>query len=61
MHLPMMTQVINMSIDSGCYPDDLKLAEVSPVYQKKDDLEKENYRRVSVFSFVSKVFEIIMY
>ena len=40
MYLPMMPQVINMSIDNGCYPDDLKLTEVSPVYQKKDGLEK---------------------
>ena len=31
-HLPIMTQMINMSIDNNCYPDDLKLAEVSPVF-----------------------------
>ena len=37
-HLPVMTQIINMSIDNNCYPDDLKLAEVSPVFKKKDDL-----------------------
>ena len=40
-HLPIMTQIINMSIDNNCYPDDLKLAEVSPVFEKKDDLEKK--------------------
>ena len=27
-HLPIMTQIINMSIDNNCYPDDLKLAQV---------------------------------
>ena len=30
-HLPIMTQIINMPIDNNCYPDDLKLADVSPV------------------------------
>ena len=40
-HLPIMTQIINMSIDNNCDPDDLKLAEVSPVFEKKDDLEKK--------------------
>ena len=43
-HLPIMTQINKMSIDNNCYPNDLKLAEVSPVFKKKDDLDKENYR-----------------
>ena len=60
-HLPIMTQIINMSIDNNCYPDDLKLAEASPVFKKKNDLAKENNRPVSVLSHVSKVFERIMY
>ena len=34
-HLPIMTQIINMSIDNNCYPDDLKLAEVCPVFKKE--------------------------
>ena len=41
-HLPIMTQIINMSIDNNCYPDHLKLAEVSPAFKQKDDLDKEN-------------------
>ena len=60
-HLPIMTQIINMYIENNCYPDDVKLAEVSPVFKKKDDLDKENYRPVSVLSHVPKVLERIMY
>ena len=56
-----MTQILNMSIDNNCYPDDLKLAEILPVFKKKDDLNKENDRPVSVLSQVSKVFERIMH
>ena len=59
-HLPIITQIMNMSTDNNCYPDDLKFAEVSPVFKKKDDLDKENYRPVSVLSHVSKVFKRIM-
>ena len=53
-HLPIMTQIINMSIDNNCYPDDLKLAEVSPVFKRKDDLDKENYRPVNVYLMCQK-------
>ena len=53
-HLPIMTQIINMCLDNSCYPDDLKLTEGSPVFKKKDDLDKENYGPVSVLSHVSK-------
>ena len=59
-HLPIITQIINMSIDNNCYPDDLKFTEVGPVVKKKDDLGKQNHRPVSVLSHVSKVFERIM-
>ena len=48
-----------MAIDNNCYPD--YLAEVSLVFKKKDDLDKENYGPVSVLSHVSKVFKRILY
>ena len=40
-HLLIMNQLINMSIDNDCYPFDLKLAEVIPVFKKKDDVIKK--------------------
>ena len=49
-----MTQIINMSIENNCY---LKLAEVSPIFEKEDALDKENYRYVSVLSNVSRFHE----
>ena len=60
-HLRFITNSINLSIENGCFPEELKLAEVSPIFKKKDDLDKENYRPVSVLPHVSKVFERIMY
>ena len=43
-----------MSIDNNYYIDNLKFAEVSPVFKRKDYLDKENYRSVSILSHVSK-------
>ena len=60
-HVPIMNQIINMSIDNNFYPDDLKLAEDSQVIKKNDDLDKESYRPVSVLFHVSKDFGNIMY
>ena len=42
--------------ENGCFPDDLKLEEVNSIFKKNDDLDKENYRAVSVLFNMSKVF-----
>ena len=39
----------------------MKLADVSPVFKKDDDLNKENYRPVSILSHMSKFFERLFY
>ena len=61
MHLPFITKIINISFENGCFSDELKLAEVSPIFKKNGDLDKENYRPVSILPHVSKVLERIMY
>ena len=52
---------MNSSIRNGCFPDKLKAAELTPIFKKNDDLDRENYRSVSVLPHVSKVFERIMH
>ena len=61
LHLPFITKIINASFENGRFPDELKLAEVSPIFKKNDDLDKENCRLVSIISHVPTVFERIMY
>ena len=39
----------------------MKEAEVTPIFKKNDDLDKENYRSVSVLPHVSKIINRIMY
>ena len=45
------------AIKNGIFPQNLKFADVSPVFKKNDKHSKENYRPVSVLSGMSKVFE----
>ena len=60
-HVSLLTKIINSSIRNGCFPDELKAAEVTPIFKKNDDLDKENYRPVSVLPHVSKIIERVMY
>ena len=55
-YLPFITNTINLTIKKSCFPEELKLVEVSPIFKKKDDLDKGNYKPLSVLPHVSKVF-----
>ena len=43
-----LTSIINKSFENGRFPNELKQAEIFPIFKKKDNLDKENYRPVSV-------------
>ena len=47
-HLPYITDIRNLSIEEAYFPDELKPAEINPIFKKKDDLNKGNYRSLSV-------------
>ena len=47
-HLSFITKIINVSFENACFPDELKLSEVRPIFKKNDHLDKENYRPVSI-------------
>ena len=47
----------NSCLESGIFPDELKLAEVIPVYKKNDKKDKSNYRPISILSNISKIYE----
>ena len=53
--------VFNLSIDTGVFPDQLKIARVSPVYKAGDSSDLSNYRPVSVLPCFSKIPERIIY
>ena len=52
--------LFNDMLKTGDFPDNLRLADITPVFKKKNPLHKVNYRPVSVLPSISKVFEKLM-
>ena len=52
--------LLNSSLSQNVFPDDLKCAEVSPIFKKNDKLSKLNFRPVSILPSISKIFECVM-
>ena len=56
-----ITLIINQSLKSGIFPNQLKIAKVTPIYKKDDKKIITTYRSISVLPVVSKVFETVIY
>ena len=56
-----LTHICNLSLSQGIFPEQLKIANVIPLYKSDDSMLFNNYRPVSVLCVVSKIFEKIMY
>ena len=53
-----LANVINNSISKGVFPDNAKIASVSPIDKQSDDKNKvSNFRPVSVLNTFSKIYE----
>ena len=57
----MIYKHFNYCIDKGEFPNDLKHADIVPVYKKNNKCEKENCRPASILSKFSKIYEKLMY
>ena len=56
-----LANIFNLSLQSGTFPDDWKLARITPIYKDGSKTECGNYRPISVISIVAKVFEKLVY
>ena len=56
-----LVHLCNLSLNSGVFPHQLKLAKVTPIYKTGDVMLFNNYRPVSVLPVFSKLFEKVMY
>ena len=56
-----LTMVINHCFLENTFPNGTKKANITPLYKKKDKLNKDNYRSVNLLPVLSKVMEKIMY
>ena len=57
----LLARVINISIKTGIYPDQLKIAKVIPIYKKGNHSDPSNYRPISILSNINKIFEKILH
>jgi hypothetical protein len=48
--------IVNSSINTGIFPDALKIAKVCPIFKSGDKGDFQNYRPISVLSSFSKIF-----
>ena len=56
-----LTADINRCINLGTFPQNLKNADITPIFKKNDRVIKENYRPVSILPTFSKIYEKILY
>ena len=60
-HTSVLTKIVNLSLRNGCLPDHWKAAQVSAIFKKNEDLDKDNFRPNRVLPYMSKVLERITY
>ena len=57
---PLMN-IFNLSLNTGIFPDRMKVAKVTPIFKKGEKSSISNYRPISVLPCFSKILERIMY
>ena len=55
-----ISHLINYTMEMNIFPDTLKCADVSPVFKKDDNFNKNNFRPVSVLTGISKLYESVV-
>lgn len=56
-----IAKLINKCIIDGKFPQNLKIAKVTPIFKNGNNMHVNNYRPISVITTFSKIFEKIMY
>ena len=55
--VPVITHIVNLSIQEASFPKSYKIAKVIPLFKKGDPLEAKNYRPVALLCIISKIIE----
>ena len=58
---PSLTSIFNQSILTGIFPNDWKIARITPIFKSEAKDEMTNYRPISVISVVAKIAEKLIY
>ena len=59
--LKLLLAIFNLSLQKGCFPEDFKIARVTPLYKADDVNEIGHYIPISVLPCFSNMLERIMY
>ena len=52
-----LSEIFNVSLESGVFPQKMKIARVIPIYKKDDSQDCNTYRTISLLPNISKLFE----
>ena len=55
-----ITNILNTSIEQGCYPNAWKMGQVTPLFKKDDESNKANYRRVTVLPVLNNIYKRLL-
>ena len=56
-----ISDLFNLCVKSGVFPDDMKVAEVISIFEQGSKMNRSKYRPISLLSSFSKIFEKIVY
>ena len=56
-----LTFQFNTSFETSQFPDSWKVARITPIFKDGDRTDKSNYRPISVFPVISKLFEKLVF
>ena len=58
----MLKEIFNLSINTGIYPNSLKISKVIPIFKKGDPTSVNNYWQISIhIPIEKKIFDKIVY
>ena len=52
-----LCHLINVSIETGMFPDELKIGKLTPIFKKGNKCDPGNYRPISILPTISKIVE----
>ena len=55
-----ISELCNLSLTLGSFPDACKIAKVKPLFTKGSKMDPTNYRPISLLPLLSKVFERVV-